>query len=437
MLQRTDVIGVVVHRLVAARVLLLHLFHEAGSLILRIVQLGEPVGHLAAGDIQLEAVGELGVGVVAPRKRRHLGRVIDDERGLDEQGFGGFLEQMQLQRTHARVPVLGPVYAAPLEHPDHAFARGEFGARNLGVESADRLGDRQARKRPGEVHDMLAIGDLQRPEHVLRHGAKQHLGEVHEVAVVAVSLVEFHHRELGIVARGNALVPEVAVDLEHALESAHHQALEVEFRRDAQVQLHVQRVVVRDEGAGRRAARDRMHHRRLDLEEPALDHEGADLADDAAAQMEHAARVLVHDQVDMALAVLALLVGEAMELLRQGPQRLGQQAQFGHVQRELAGPGLEQGSARPDDVAQVPALERRMRVGPGHVVGDVELDAPAHVLQRGEAGLAHDALEHHAPGHGGCDRGVPEVLAGLAAMRGVQVGREVGARKIVGEGVAA
>jgi hypothetical protein len=48
------------------------------------------------------------------------------------------------------------------------------------------------------------------------------------------------------VAGGDAFVAEVAVDLEDLLQAAHHQALQVQLRGDAQEQLHVQRVVVGD-----------------------------------------------------------------------------------------------------------------------------------------------------------------------------------------------
>ena len=108
------------------------------------------------------------------------------------------------------------------------------------------------------------------------HAADDVLGQVHHRVVVAVRLVDLHHREFGVVARADALVAEVAVDLEHPLHAADEQPLEVEFRRDAQVEVHVERVVVRDERPGRGAAGDRLHHRRLDLEESALVEEPAD-----------------------------------------------------------------------------------------------------------------------------------------------------------------
>ena len=91
-------------------------------------------------------------------------------------------------------------------------------------------------------------------------------------------------------------------------------------------------------------------------------------------------------------------------------QRLGEQAQFGRVYRQLALVGLEQGSAHRDDVAEVPVLERLVRLGSGDIVRCVELDAAGAVLQRGEARLAHDPFEDHAARDGGRHRpGAPGV----------------------------
>ena len=186
-----------------------------------------------------------------------------------------------------------------------------------------------------------------------------------------------------------------------------------------------------------RAARDRLHHRRLDLEETLARHEFPDHLHDAAARLEHAARLLAHDEVHVALAVLLLLVGEPVEFLRQRPQRLHEQAQVRHFHRKLAGLGLEQASLGAEDVAEVVVLEGLVRALADAVAGDVELDAPAHVLHRGEARLAHDALEHHAAGYRGHDLPRLDFLVRFCAPRAVQVGREMLAREIVRKGSTA
>jgi hypothetical protein len=88
-----------------------------------------------------------------------------------------------------------------------------------------------------------------------------------------------------------------------------------------------------------------------------------------------------------------------VELVRHRPQALGQQADRGDVQRQLAGARLEQLAFGADDVAQVPVLERGIGFLADGVARHVELDAARRVLQGREAGLAHDTLEHHPARH--------------------------------------
>jgi hypothetical protein len=92
--------------------------------------------------------------------------------------------------------------------------------------------------------------------------------------------------------------------------------------------LHVERVVVGGEGLGRGAAGDGVHHRRFDFEEAVAGPCSCGSRHHAAAGHEGEARLLVDDQVDIALAVLLLGVGQAVELVGQRAQRLGQQADF-------------------------------------------------------------------------------------------------------------
>ena len=97
------------------------------------------------------------------------------------------------------------------------------------------------------------------------------------------------------------------------LDAAHDEPLQIELGRDAHVERHVERVVMRDERARQRAARHRLHHRRLDLEEAARDQKLANRRDDTAAHLEHAPRVRVDDQIEIALPVACLdvLAGRA------------------------------------------------------------------------------------------------------------------------------
>ena len=74
-------------------------------------------------------------------------------------------------------------------------------------------------------------------EHV--HGGVLHelLDERADGVVVAVGLVCLDHGEFRGVGGVDALVAEVAVDFEHAVDAADEAALEEQFRRDAQVEI--------------------------------------------------------------------------------------------------------------------------------------------------------------------------------------------------------
>ena len=135
---------------------------------------------------------------------------------------------------------------------------------------------------------------------------------------------------------GDALVAEVLADLVDALEAADDQALEVQLVGDAQVEVAVERVVVGRERPRQRAAVERLEDRRLDLEEAALVEPAADGATTLRAQDEQLARLLVGDQVELAVAVAGLDVLEPVELLGRRAQRLGEQRPAGGPQGQLA-----------------------------------------------------------------------------------------------------
>ncbi len=291
--------------------------------------------------------------------------------------------------------------------------------------------DREPLERLRQVERTALVGRRRAAGRLHRGVADQRLGEVHQPAVVGVRGVELEHRELGVVPRAHAFVAEVAVDLEHALEAADDEPLQVELRRDAQEHRHVERVVMRRERLRGRAAGDRMQHRRLDLEEAVAAHEVADRRDRAAARDERRARLVADDQVDVALPVLHLLVGEPVELVGQRPQRLRQEADRRRLDGQLAGPRLEQRPRRRDDVAEVEALEVGVRVGADGVGRDVELDRAGPVPDRREAGLAHHALEHHAA-RDRHRRGLGFEVGRVArVVRVVQVARAMRRREVV------
>ncbi|MNF71742.1 hypothetical protein D3C84_536990 [compost metagenome] len=308
----------------------------------------------------------------------------------------------------------------------------EVGLADLRVELEDRVEHREACERLAEMEHLVAVRHVGAAQHQLRQLAEQFFGQVHVVFVVGVGLVELEHGELGVVPGRNAFVTEVAVDLEDLLEAADHQALEVQLRRDAQEHGHVQRVVVGLEGLGRGATGDGLQHRRFHFEEVALGEELADVADDPGAHAEGIADFLVDDQVDVALAVTLFGVGQAVVLVRQRTQRLGQQAHVGHLDVQVALAGTGQGALGGDDVAQVPVLDRFQGLGRQGLAVDVDLDAPGHVLDHHEGAT----VEHDATGDLDRDCRGFQLFLGLVDVLFLQVRAVILAAEVIREGIA-
>src|SRR5665213_1296644 len=171
---------------------------------------------------------------------------------------------------------------------------------------------------------MVGIEDARGAEHIARRAGYELLGQHHHRAIIDIGLVKLERSEFRIVPRRQPLVAEVAVDLEQLVgEAADQQALQMQLRRDAQIEIEVERVVMGDERLGRGAAGNSVQHRRLDLEIALLDEAAAHPGDDLAAPAQGGATLLAHDEVEIALAVARLDIGEAVEFLGQRQQRLG------------------------------------------------------------------------------------------------------------------
>jgi len=107
--------------------------------------------------------------------------------------------------------------------------------------------------------------------------------EGHQIVIVRVGLIELKHGELGVVARADALVAEVAVNLVDAIHAADYEPLEVELRRDAEEEIQIERVMVRSEWLSGGASSDLVHHGSFDFEVAATIEKLADGAEDGSA----------------------------------------------------------------------------------------------------------------------------------------------------------
>lgn len=91
------------------------------------------------------------------------------------------------------------------------------------------------------------VCDLRRAADLLRKLRVHFDNKVHHALVIRVRLIKLDRREFGVVLRVHALVSEDSADLVYAVESADDQPFQIKLRLDAQVHIHVERVVMRDE----------------------------------------------------------------------------------------------------------------------------------------------------------------------------------------------
>ncbi len=215
-----------------------------------------------------------------------------------------------------------------------------------------------ARPRLRQVEHLAADLEHRGADRITCRLGDQDLADVHDVVPVAEGLVQLDHRELGVVPGRDALVAEDPTDLEHALHAADDQPLEMQFERDAQVELHVERVVVRGERAGVRPAGFDVQHRGLDLDEAALVERSPEAGDDLVADLEGPLRLAVDDQVGVSLPEAGVDVGESVPLVGQRPDRLGQQLDLLGLDRQLALAGGHHGPVHTDPVAEIELLDR-------------------------------------------------------------------------------
>ena len=184
----------------------------------------------------------------------------------------------------------------------------------------------------------------------------------------------------------------------------------MQLGRDAHIHIDIQGIVVRDEGARVRAARDGAQHRRFDLHKAERVEVAAQESDELRADLEVPLGLGVDDEVDITLTVARFLIGQAVILLRQGTQRLAEQRDLLGAHAHLAALGAEYLALDADDIADIVLLEAVVFLFIHLVLAGVELDAAGLVLQIAEADLAHAALAHQSARH-----------ADLAALKGVEV----------------
>src|SRR5262249_29587470 len=92
-LERSNVVLVVIHGLLPAATLCFDLGQKTLALIRRVVELGKAVRDFPTCDEQLESIGNFRTGIISSRQGTHRGGEFGDEGRLDEVVFHPALEE--------------------------------------------------------------------------------------------------------------------------------------------------------------------------------------------------------------------------------------------------------------------------------------------------------------------------------------------------------
>ena len=118
---------------------------------------------------------------------------------------------------------------------------------------------------------------------------------------------------------------------------------------------------------------------------------------------EHGAHIGVHEEIDVALPVAQLYVGQTVVLLRQSQHRLGEKSDGVDMDGELAGAGAKDVTRDANVVAEVEQFVELKALLSHGIQTDVNLQPLAALLELSKPGLALGANGHEAPGY--CDLG--------------------------------
>ena len=80
-------------------------------------------------------------------------------------------------------------------------------------------------------------------------------------------------------------------------------------------------------------------------------------------------------------------------------------------------------------------LERCVCLSTGHIIRDVKLDTAAHVLDRGEARLAHDPFQYHASSHADSAWRLFQHFVGIITIFPMKILCKIVAAKIIGKSI--
>ena len=245
-----------------------------------------------------------------------------------------------------------------------------------------------------EVDFYVTVHEYAGTEDFMCNGAEEVFGEIHHGFVVAVCLVYFQEGEFRVMTGVNPFITEYTTDFVYAFHATNDEALEVEFEGDTHVKVDVQCVVVGDKWTCGCATGDGVEHWGFNFEECAFIKVTTYCGDDFGAQDEGVFNVRIHDQVNVALTIAKLGIGQTMVLFRKWTHGFAEVFKLADFDTEFTAVGNENGTGDAYDVADVSFFEEPVHVFANDVLAGVDLNVTGKVRYVGKAGFPLTAFCH-------------------------------------------
>ena len=242
--------------------------------------------------------------------------------------------------------------------------------------------------------------DLVGAQNFLRRAGENTLQNVHHAIQIGIGLIQLAGGKFRVMLGVHTLVAEDTAHLIHALHAAHDKPLQVQLGGDTQIHINVLCIVMRNKGPGIGAAGNGAEDRRFHLHKAHIIQIAAQIGHELTADLKVALGFGIHDQIHIALAIADLLVREAVELLRQGLQGLGEQGNALGADAHLSLFRAENGALYAYDVSDVVLSETVVLLLIHLVPTGIDLNTAGLVLQVAEGDLSHATLTHQAAGNG-------------------------------------
>ena len=123
----------------------------------------------------------------------------------------------------------------------------------------------QAFPRRSQLDFYTFIGNLGGTQNLHSSFNNYFFGQVHHITIISKGLINFYTGELRVMSIIDALVAEYATKLINTIHTAHNQTLQVQLRRNTHINLHIQGIVIADEGTSSSATSNSVQNRSFNL----------------------------------------------------------------------------------------------------------------------------------------------------------------------------